>query len=271
MRTLDSLKEEVRGLLPAMEGERFDPQVFARSGVFVVRGAVAKGVVEEWKQEYYRQIEAEREKSRYKSYHPVEFLDLKAGLDGMWRHPDLLKVASQIYGADVGLFKRRFVIKDQNFRGNVFLHQDTAYQIGSVEKTSFFLALTEAGPRNGGMVFYPGTFRFGYLGDAGEINRQILPPDWPTLHPSLAPGDMAVMQSMTWHESSAFVEGPDRIITDFIYQKADDPSTIEVVAGEGGWEANFLNAKRGENFQTALFQRSRTTTINDLKRQLEAK
>ncbi len=268
MRSIDKLKEEMIELLPKMDSSHFDPQVFSLSGVMVIRNAMDASTVMTWKNEYKRQIE--KEQSRYKSYHPVEFLDLKDGLDGIWRNPRILQVVSKIFGPNVGLFKRRFVIKDKNFRGTVFLHQDTAYQIGTVEKTSVFIAISEAGPQNGGMIFYPGTFRFGYLGDAGEINRQVLPSDWPTLHPALKPGDMALMHSLTWHESSNFVEGPDRILTDFIYQNAEDPSTIEVVAGHGGWSPNFLNGGRGQNFQTSLFKRSRTTIIQDLKQQLES-
>ena len=196
-------------------------------------------------------------------------MDLKEGLEGIWRDPKIVDIVSKVFGPNVGLFKRRFVIKDENYRGDVFLHQDTPYQIGTVEKASVFVALSEAGPRNGGMIYYPGTFRFGYLGNAGEINRNILPSDWPVLHPALEVGDLALMHSMTWHESSAFHEGPDRILTDFIYQDANDPSTIEVVAGEGGWSPNFLNGKRGENFYLSLFRRSRTTTITDMKKKSE--
>ena len=269
MKTLASVKEEMTRLLPRMDSKLFDADIFKATGVFVVRKGVQRGKIEAWRNEYYR-LMASREGGREKTFHPVQFLDLIEGLDGIWRDPEMIAIVSKVFGPNVGLFCRRFVIKDRNYKGKVFLHQDTAYHMGTVEKASLFLALSEAGPENGGMVFYPGTFRFGYLGDAGELKPNLLPEDWPKICPRLEPGDLVLMHSMTWHESLEFEEGPDRILADFIYQDSRDPSTIEVLAGEGGWETNFLNNVRAvENYHTTLFQRSRTTLIVDLKKKLE--
>lgn len=270
MNSLKSLQREMQELTPAMDASTFDPDVFAKTGVFVLRNAVNRETVKKWRSEYYRQISSFGASGRKKGYNPVEFENLKEGLQGIWRDPQIVRLASQVFGPNVGLFKARFVVKDQSYRGEIFLHQDTSYQLGTVQKASVFMAVTEAGPHNGGLIVYPGTKRFGFLGDAGEINREILPKDWPALCPVLEAGDLLLMQSMTWHESGAYVEGPDRVLTDFIYQDANDPSTLEVVAGEGGWETNFLSAKRGDDYQISLFRRCRTKTMKELYDKIDA-
>ena len=46
-------------------------------------------------------------------------------------------------------------------------------------KMSMFLALSNVDKTNGAMTYYSGTHKFGYLGDAGIINENLLDKDWP--------------------------------------------------------------------------------------------
>ena len=98
------------------------------------------------------------------------------------------------------------------------------------------------------MYLYPGTHRFGYLGDAGSINAEVPPSVWPVITPELEPGDFMLMRFLTWHGSGPFVSGDERVMTDFIYQPASDPSTREVVRGNSGWNHSFLTERRQDIF-----------------------
>ncbi len=114
------------------------------------------------------------------------------------------------------------------------------------------------------MVFYPGTHQFGYLEDAGEINpSRFWTPDWPTVSPSLDPGDLVVMNSMTWHGSGPHVSGPDRVLVDIIYQPADDPSGIALL--RGNWRTEIFLDRRS----AGIFTRSRVSRLIELQRELD--
>src|SRR5581483_11638430 len=169
-------------------------------------------------------------------------------------HPALLDIIELAFGPDIALYNQRFVVKDEHSRTPVFAHQDYCYHVGWPNKASAFVALSPMTPENGGMVFYPGTHHFGYLGDAGEINIDILEPGWPELAPSLDPGDVAIMNSCTWHRSGPHVSGPDRVLADIIYQPADDPSGVALLRGQWQTEIFMNGASLGGR---KLFVRSR--------------
>lgn len=65
--------------------------------------------------------------------------------------------------------------KDKENVKKVVLHNDIDYMAGASEAYSFFFALTDANPSNGGLIIYPATHNFGSLGDAGELNADVLP------------------------------------------------------------------------------------------------
>lgn len=125
------------------------------------------------------------------------------------------------------------------------------------------MPLSVVSAENGGMAFYPGTHQFGYLGDAGEINPRIVDADWPVVSPTLAPGDVVLMHSLTWHESGTHNNGPDRIMADIIYQPADDPSGIALLRGKWRTEV-FFDRKAAK-----IFMRSRSSRLIELQRELD--
>lgn len=180
----------------------------------------------------------------------------------IYRHPTLLDAVSEVFGPDIALYNFRFVVKDKYSRGPVFLHQDTGYHVGWPTKMSAFVALSWVDGKNGGMRYFLGTHRFGYLGDAGEIAGKMK--FWDSYSPELQPGDVVLMHSACWHDS--WPPHPnderDRVLADCIFQPANDPSGIELLRGQ--WRCEPQPWLRGDN----LFVRSRTSRLKEMQEKL---
>jgi len=101
------------------------------------------------------------------------------------------------------------------------------------------------------------------LGDAGEINPEKFV-KWTKITPELKPGDVVVMNSLTWHESGPNNSDNDRVLFDTIIQPSYDPSGIELINGE--WETDFwLEQRKEKDFEVdSLFISSRTKKIKNL-------
>jgi hypothetical protein len=260
--------DKIRELLPKVDAEVFSPEVFDQTGVFVVRKAIAADTICLWQSAWADFYASELSSGRnVDKFNPVALREsLPPVLAAIHQHTSLLDIAEQAFGPDIGLYNQRFVIKDQYSRDSVFLHHDSPYHRGWPNKASAFVPLSQVTPENGGFVFYPGTHQFGYLGDAGEINHDILDPAWPTISPSLQPGDVALMNSLTWHRSGPHISGPDRILADIIYQPANDPSSNALLRGEWRTEI-FLNQSSLANRD--IFRRSRTSRLTELQMRLD--
>jgi hypothetical protein len=260
--------EKIRQLLPYLDSEVFSRAVFDQTGIFVVRKAIPQDIISTWQSEWNEFYKSQLSSGRnVNKFNPVSLDEaLPPILAEMYRNPAILNVVEQAFGPDIALFNQRFVIKDQHSRGPVFLHQDSPYHLGWPTKASAFVALSQVTPENGGLVFYPGTHQFGYLGDAGEINADIIGSDWPTISPSLDPGDLALMSSLTWHQSGPHVGGPDRILADIIYQPANDPSGNVLLRGEWRTEV-FLN--KSSILSQPLFKRSRSSRLVEMQAKIE--
>lgn len=186
-------------------------------------------------------------------FNPVA-VPMPATLQLVCAAPKMLELMHELVGF-VGVYEQRLVVKDAHFRGPVFLHQDCCYHKGGF-KYSAFVALSPVTAENGGLTVYPGTFRFGYLGDAGEIDRALLAQVGAEPYtPTMQPGDVLVMHSATWHESGPHCDGPDRVLLDIIYGSADDP---------------FCNGMAPSLLRTAPHVRSRVARIRELQAQLVA-
>ncbi|OUS29680.1 hypothetical protein A9Q99_08360 [Gammaproteobacteria bacterium 45_16_T64] len=263
---VDQLKNDMLASLSVMDSSVFDIDVFKKTGLFIVRDAIPDNKLHRWQnawEEYANSEEGERKEAE-DNYSKVEIkTNLPDLLDGIHRDECFVDLAEEIFGNPVGLFNKRFVVKDAFYNGEVFLHQDTCYQCGLVEKASLFGAIFDMTPDNGGLKFYPGTHRFGYLGDAGQIKETTLPDDWPIVAPSLRAGDIAIMNSLLWHGSPAYKAGHYRVVADFVYQSARDYSTVEVLRGNEDIENNFLN--QGDK-GAGIFQRSRVSRLIELQK-----
>lgn len=239
-------------------------QLFDDTGVLVFKNALPTDTVAGWRMAY----DAFRNPGRVPEYNKVAVNDaaLQPVLHLIATHPVILDAVEQVFGPDIALYNQRFVVKDKYARDAVFLHQDTPYHVGWPTKLSAFVALSRVMPENGGIVFYPQSHQFGYLGDAGEISTVL----WDgykhhmEVSPELTQGDFVLMHSATWHKSSANTNGIDRVLADIIYQPANDPSGIELLRGE--WKTPVRMTKE---MRDNLFVSSRTMRMKFMQEEIE--
>ena len=99
----------------------------------------------------------------------------------------------------------KLLVKDHKFSGKIFLHQDSAYQAGSNNITSFFLLsdCTDLKIKKTCLKILVGTHKFGFMGDAGEINRDLLDRNWPVLDIQFKPSTYIFMNPNCWHYSDS--------------------------------------------------------------------
>jgi hypothetical protein len=243
-------------------GERVDFGVLDELGIFVLRNAFCAATVAKYRDTYFADLESEKLKKT--TFHVTEVkVERDHLLTQIVREPEFLAVASAFFEGKVGSDFVRIVKKDAANRGAVFIHQDSCYQIGSLDRYSLFIALTDCGPHNGGLALYPGTHHFGYLGDAGEIG-DVLPPGFPVVAPDLKAGDLIVMHSAVWHRSPESLSGADRVYLEVHVQPIDEPTTTIEICGErtSKWA---LRLKPEE-----IFVSSRTQRLRSLYQKIEA-
>jgi hypothetical protein len=255
--------EALRALIPCLDSEEFVSELYDHAGIFVIRKAIPFDAIRLWQEEWGRFYAAKLTSRTADRFNPVAIYEEPPPvLAAVHRHPSLVDIAEKAFGPDVALFNQRFVIKDWQSRGPVFLHHDFAYHMGWPAKASAFVPLSEVTAENGALRFYPGTHHFGYLGDAGEIDPEIIGPDWPSVRPDLRPGDVAFMNSLTWHESGPHTAGPDRVMVDITYQPANDPSGIALLRGQ--WQTEIFLDR-----QASRFRRSRASRMREMQQRLD--
>ena len=255
----------VQAHIPLADSPDFDVDTYRETGFFVVRDVVPKATISQWQKDWSEFYKVRLSEHRsVDPYNPVQVNEnLPSQLADIHACPQLLDVMQVLY-PDLALFTQRFVIKDQNSRDAVFPHGDFCYDYGWPEKTTVFIPLSESNQENGGISFYPGTHHFGYLGDAGAVNTDILESDWPLVCPSLNPGDIALCHTCTWHCSPPHVSGPDRILVQATFQPSSDPSSIALLRGK--WRARY---RLNEIPRSQFFVRSRSTRLRELQSQVD--
>jgi ectoine hydroxylase-related dioxygenase (phytanoyl-CoA dioxygenase family) len=231
--------ELVNQYIDKIESNIFNKEVYEITGLFIMRNVIPKQTIEMWQIEwntfYNNQLSEGRDVHQA---NPVAIKEkLPEKLASMYKDETLLSIATQVHGEDLALYNHRFVIKDKFSLDKVFLHNDSCYHLGYLNKCSFFVPLTYSGPSNGGLIFHLGTHKFGHLGDAGEINKNAFNIQFPTITPELNPGDFAIMHSSLWHESGPNEAKIDRVVADIHYQPANDPTGKELLNGK--WKTNF--------------------------------
>jgi hypothetical protein len=240
------------------------PDVYRRTGLFVLRRAIPDAVIRGWQDAWSRFSRGTTADRRVDPYNPVVVHEpLTPPLSEIYRCGYLLDVLETIY-PDLALYTQRIVVKDGKSRGPVFLHHDAGYDIGWPEKTSAFVPLSRMTSENGGLVFYPGTHVLGCLGDAGELNRSLIDPDWPMVLPALDPGDVVLMHECTWHGSGPHVDGPDRVLVQITYQPSSDPSSVELLRGT--WQTDI---RLGNLPRDRFFTRSRASRLRELQAEVD--
>ncbi|MFM0201059.1 phytanoyl-CoA dioxygenase family protein [Paraburkholderia fungorum] len=230
----------VEAVVDQLSSETFDLEIFREAGLFVMRNAIPPSVVKSWQEEWTRFYDAQlRDGRNVNRANPVSLTEqLPEKLACMYREPVFANTLKHIFGNHIALYNHRFVIKDRFSSNKVFLHQDSCYHLGNLNKCSLFVPLTVANADNGGMTFHAGSHKLGVLGDAGEIDPDSFEFDWPKVTPELQPGDFVIMNSSLWHESGPNVSGINRIMADTIVQPADDPTGKELLCGD--WQTEIF-------------------------------
>ena len=181
----------------------------------------------------------------------------------IYKNPQLKKIVKGFFKGQVGSDFYRIVKKDFRNSSAVFCHQDTGYQIGSFDRYSLFISLTDNNNLNGGMVVYPSTHKFGYLGDAGEISQTVTK-NFLKVCPDLKAGDVLIMHSALWHESNKNFIKSNRIYFEIHIQNINDPTTKYNILG-----------RRKKIFKPQfdfknIFSNSRVTRIINFKKKIRS-
>jgi len=111
------------------------------------------------------------------------------------------------------------------------------------------------------MVVYPASHKFGYLGDAGEISKNITKKYLKTC-PDLKAGDVLVMHSALWHESNKNFIKSNRIYLEIHIQNIDEPTTKYNISGTRNKILKPLSQKNN------IFSNSRVSRIINFKKKI---
>ena len=256
---VEQLQELIRA--EVYMSERLDHAVLKQMGVFLLKNALPATLIEPYLASYLSEV---KQGSLTKTAHHLTEVKIGAGqfLNQILREPAFIRIAGQFFNGQVGSDFLRVVKKDERDYAAVFLHQDCCYQIGSLERYSLFIALTDCGSDNGGLLVYPGTHHYGSLGDAGEI-ADILPPGYPSLAVELVAGDILIMNSAIWHQSPENVSRKNRIYLEVHLQHIDEPTTVTEICGvrQSPWR---LAMSPDE-----IFANSRTQRLRALYQQID--
>jgi ectoine hydroxylase-related dioxygenase (phytanoyl-CoA dioxygenase family) len=148
------------------------------------------------------------------------------------------------------------VAKLDTNENNVFLHQDSSYHFGSDQKYSIFIPLTDCRIDNGGLIFIPGSHKFGFMGDAGALN-DIYPEGLTLVSPELSVGDLLVMNSHMWHKSRTNVSGEPRIYFDIHIMDSLAPFSKRTLIGNDPSDYSIKNYDNDVIFANSRYQRLR--------------
>lgn len=241
---------------------QFDAAIFDETGVFIIRNVFEAATIEQYRKRFYQLYVKQGTRDKF-NHVSMECEDPQ--LRSLAKNKKLITIMSKIFGESLALFNFRFVVKDENNYGAVFAHNDVCYHLGFLDRVSAFVPITPVNPRNGGMEYFLGTHKFGYMGDAGELNVDYLESGWPSIAPSVMPGDLIIMHSALWHRSGTNFSKEDRVIADIHFQPANDPSGSELVSGEWETEYRFPHHKTQE-----FFVRSRISRMIELENEVKA-
>lgn len=244
-----------------------DREVLDELGFFILKGGLGRANAERYLNTF-RELTKEGVLKR-SEFHSTEVkISHVDDFDDLGSLPEMESVWPHFFGGKVGASFKRILSKTEASPAPVILHQDICYQYGDTEQYSIFMALTACGLTNGGLKFYPGTHKMGYLGDAGELNPDVLPEGLPVCDSVLEPGDLVIMHSATWHFSDAFISGNERVYIELHVLSGESPFSREILFGEpaDGWTVDYDPVMREDaNF----FVRSRSQSLREARAEAE--
>jgi hypothetical protein len=211
-------------------GNKINFKILNYLGIFIIKKAFSDKIIFNYKEKYFENLRAKKIKKTRYHLTQVKISDTNA-LTKIIKENKFKDIVKNFYNGNVGCDFIRIVKKDLKNSGYLFLHQDTGYLVGGVDRYSLFIALTKCNYDNGGIIVYPGTHKFGYLGDVGEISKS-LTKKFPKIQSNLEPGDVLVMHSSTWHESPENKVLKDRIYLEVHIQNAVEPNTKFLICGK---------------------------------------
>lgn len=242
-------------------GNHLNMKVLNEFGFYVLKNALTKKLVEKYKNYYYENIKNQKIKKSDNHITQV-IIKEKNKLNNIIKENKFIKIVKNFYEGNVGCDFIRIVRKDIYNKDLLFTHQDTGYQSGNTnDKYSLFIALTECNEFNGGINIFPGTHKYGYLGDVGEISKKITD-KFLMLKTNLSDGDILFMNSNLWHNSYENSNLKDRIYLEVHIQNSFEPNTKYLVLGKSNNEWKISGDTKN------LFTNSRTSRIKILNKHL---
>ena len=240
-----------------ISGQEINFNILRDVGIFIIRNKLSKELIENYKKQYDL-YKLSPEFDRTPSHLTEVNFKIDNPLSNLLYEIEFKNLIKNFFDGNVGVYNIRIVKKDREDVMPVFLHQDIGYQYGSFNRYSLFVPLTNCHKDNGGLTFIPGTHKFGFLGDAGEINEKIIPPSLVQLTPEIMPGDVVVMDSCLWHKSGPNLTGGERVYYDIHINSSQDPASKFVISGKDNSEYKF-------NYdQNILFNNSRVQRLKKL-------
>lgn len=247
----------------AWQGEQLNAQILDFMGIYMIPSFLDEEIVADLLGAY----DNDSEKTSV-PFHPTRVETENAVLLHKLVNQRKLKrlfESGVFFAGNVSADRPLFFRKDKENVKKVMLHNDLDYMAGASEAYSFFFALTDANQSNGGLIIYPATHNFGSLGDAGEINADVLPDGYPIIRTDLRAGDLLIMHSAIWHCSGENLTGNDRVYLELKVKAANDPTANVLVAGTSTSE--FKNKIRKD----LLFLNSREQRLKALYAELHDK
>lgn len=240
---------------------------YAKYGIVILQEVYAPTKLFEVYNDFYKSKCKDREINKYNG---VDFCvnddlpEILRTIENVSFVYDVCKLISK--KSSLGILGSKLLVKDSLFSGDVALHQDSCYQLGSGNITCFYLLndLTVSPLKESAVKAYVGTAKFGHLGDAGRLNKDALDKDWPIIDFAHARGTYILMNPHTWHwsEDVKLVKEFVRSIYTFTYSPVIEVC-VRMPGSSESLPLNLLNTHKH-------FKSSRVMRILDLEKQLIA-
>jgi len=226
-----------------------DLQKLEDDGYVLIRSVFDKRTVEAWARGWEMLKAAAKSGSAARNdrfFYGV----LPAPLGLIYRAPQLVEIIKRLIGEDVALYFNRMLAKDEAWNGPVVAHQDMPYFHGT-NKLSVFIPIKPFNLETGGLSFVKGSHKFGIQG-RGSIDVESFA-GLQSETPDAQPGDIILMDFMTWHYSEPARISTDRPVMQLAYQIATDGSYFGEQLGVaeptlvcGEWRTNrFIRFQQG--------------------------